>query len=46
LVEAKQTIASVFKVNGKPVAIVVLYSSNRQADVFRILEKLQSQGGL
>ncbi len=40
LVEAKQTIASVFKVNGKPVAIVVLYSTNRQADVFRILEKL------
>jgi len=43
LPEAKQTIASVFEVKGKPVAIVVLYSANRQNDVFRIMEKLQSQ---
>lgn len=43
LVEAKQTIASVFEVDGKPVAIVVLYSTNRQSDVFRILEELQAQ---
>jgi D-alanyl-D-alanine carboxypeptidase len=43
LPEAKQTIASVFEVKGKPVAIVVLYSTNRQNDVFRIMEKLQSQ---
>jgi len=40
LPEAKQAIASVFEVNKKPVAIVVLYSANRQNDVFRILEKL------
>jgi len=46
LPEAKQTIAGVFNVNGKPTAIIVLYSANRQADVFRILEKLQPQRGL
>ncbi len=43
LVESKQTIASVFEVNKKPIAIVVLYSKNRQSDIFRILEKLQTQ---
>jgi D-alanyl-D-alanine carboxypeptidase len=39
LPEAKQTLASIFNVNG-PVAIVLLYSNNRQADVFSILKKL------
>ncbi|MDP4008904.1 MAG: serine hydrolase [bacterium] len=38
---AKQTLASIFEVNKKPVAIVLLSSSNRQADVFAILRKLQ-----
>lgn len=42
LPEAKQAIASVFEVNKKPVAIVALYSANRQNDVFRILEKLKN----
>jgi D-alanyl-D-alanine carboxypeptidase len=41
LPEAKQTIASVFNVNGKPTFIVVLYSNNRQADVFAILRSLR-----
>lgn len=37
---SKQTLASIFEVNKKPVAIVLLSSSNRQADVFAILRKL------
>jgi D-alanyl-D-alanine carboxypeptidase len=41
LPEAKQTIASVFNVNGKPTFIVVLYSNNRQADIFAILRNLR-----
>lgn len=40
LVEARQTLASIFNINGKPIAIVVLYSKNRQADVFAILRKI------
>src|SRR4030042_3447135 len=40
LAEAKQTLASIFNVNEKPVAIIVLYSGNRQADTFTILRKL------
>lgn len=42
LPEAKQTIAGVFNANGKPAAIIVLHSSNRQADVFRILEQINN----
>lgn len=42
LVEAKQTIASVFAINGEPTAIVLLHSDNRQADVFAILNQLKS----
>jgi len=41
LPESKQTIASVFTVNKKPTAIIVLYSNNRQADVFSILKKIE-----
>ena len=41
LVEAKQTFDSVFNVNGKPVAIAVLYSDNRMADIFSILHQLE-----
>jgi D-alanyl-D-alanine endopeptidase (penicillin-binding protein 7) len=43
LVEAKQTLASVFEVNGRPTAIVVLYSDNRQADTFAIIRKLEGK---
>jgi D-alanyl-D-alanine carboxypeptidase len=41
LVEAKQTLASIFNVQGKQIALVLLYSANRQADVFTILKKLE-----
>jgi D-alanyl-D-alanine carboxypeptidase len=41
LVEAKQTLASIFNVQGKQVALVLLRSTNRQADVFTILKKLE-----
>jgi D-alanyl-D-alanine carboxypeptidase len=41
LPQAKQTLASVFRVNGKPLAIILLYSDNRQADVFALLDQLK-----
>lgn len=41
LPQAKQTLASVFRVNGKPIAIILLYSDNRQADTFTILNQLK-----
>lgn len=41
LVEAKQTLASIFKINEKPIAIVILYSKNRQADTFAIIRKIE-----
>jgi len=41
LPESKQTLASIFNVNGKKVAIILLYSSNRQADVFAIFRQLK-----
>jgi len=41
LPQAKQTLASVFRVNEKPVAIILLYSDNRQADTFTILNRLR-----
>lgn len=37
LPEAKQTLASLFNVNKEPVAIILLYSSNRQTDTLKIL---------
>jgi D-alanyl-D-alanine carboxypeptidase len=40
IVESKQTLASVFKVREKPVAIVVLHSDNREADVFSIIREI------
>jgi D-alanyl-D-alanine carboxypeptidase len=43
LPQAKQTIASVFKINQKPVAIIVLYSDNRMADVFSILRQIKTR---
>jgi len=42
LTEAKQTFNSIFNVNGKPIAIAVLYSNNRMADIFSILRQLKS----
>jgi len=42
LVEAKQTLAALFDVNGEPVAVIVLHSKNCQADAFRILEKIEN----
>ena len=41
LAQAKQTLASVFRLNEKPVAIILLYSDNRQADTFTILNRLK-----
>jgi len=41
LPQAKQTLASVFLVNKKPIAIILLYSDNRQADAFTILNRLR-----
>lgn len=41
LPEAKKTFASIFNVEDKKIAIVLLYSDNRQADVFAIIKKLQ-----
>lgn len=40
LPEAGQTMASIFKINGKPVAVIVLQSDNRQADIFTILRMI------
>ena len=41
LPEAKNTFNSVFNVNGKPVAIAILYSTNQMADIFSILRKIK-----
>lgn len=41
LPEAKQTLASLFNVNNEPVAIILLYSSNRQSDTFKIINQLK-----
>lgn len=41
LPQAKQTLASIFDVNGKQIAIVLLYSANRQADVFSIIKQIR-----
>ena len=40
LTEARQAFAGVFEVKGESIAVVVLRSSNRQADVFAILQQL------
>jgi D-alanyl-D-alanine endopeptidase (penicillin-binding protein 7) len=42
LPEAKQSLASVFNVSGKPVAIVLLHSTSRQKDTLRILDWLKN----
>ncbi|MFA7385692.1 MAG: serine hydrolase [Candidatus Paceibacterota bacterium] len=41
LPEAKQTLASLFDVKEKPIAIVLLYSENRQTDTLKILNWLK-----
>lgn len=41
LPEARQTFASVFRVNEKPIAIILLYSDNHQADTFALLRRLR-----
>lgn len=41
LPESKQTYVSVFQVQGDPVAIIVLGSENREADILKILENLK-----
>ncbi len=41
LLQAKQSLASVFFLNGKTVAIVVLYSKNRQADTLGIINRIK-----
>lgn len=40
LPQSKQTIAAVFQVKQEPIALVLLYSNNRQADAFTILKQL------
>jgi len=42
LVEAGQTLASIFNINEKPIAIVILYSQNHQADTFTIIRKIKN----
>lgn len=37
LPEAKQTLASLFNLNEEPIAIILLYSKNRQTDILKIL---------
>jgi len=41
LPQAKQTLVSVFRVNEESIAIILLYSDNRQADTFTILNRLR-----
>lgn len=41
--EARQSFNSVFNVKGRPIAIVVLHSNNRIADIFSILRQLESK---
>jgi len=43
LPEAKQTFVSVFQINQKPTAIILLYSDNRMADTFSILNQLKTR---
>ena len=46
LPEAKQTSALLFNVNEEPIAIVLLYSKNRQTDTLRILDWLKNNSVL
>lgn len=42
LPEAKQTFAGLFNLNGKPIAIILLYSQNRQTDTLKIFDSVRS----
>jgi len=42
LPEAKQSLASVFNLNGRPVIIVLLYSKSRQADTFKVINLVKN----
>lgn len=42
LPEAKQTLASLFNINKEPVAIILLYSINRQSDTLKIINQLKN----
>ncbi len=42
LPSARQTMASIFRIDGDPVAIIVLYSNNHQADIFTIIREIRS----
>jgi serine-type D-Ala-D-Ala carboxypeptidase (penicillin-binding protein 5/6) len=41
LTASRETMASVFEISKKPIAIVVLNSDNRQADIFSIINKIR-----
>jgi hypothetical protein len=41
LPEARKTFAAVFHINERPVAIILLYFRNHQADIFAILRQLE-----
>jgi len=41
LPQARQSLASIFNINGKPIAITLLYSKNYQADALKVMEMLR-----
>ncbi len=43
LPEARQTFAAIFNIKENPVAIVLLYSQNRQEDTLKIIDKIKSK---
>ncbi len=46
LPEAKQTLASLFNLNGRPIAIILFHSENRKADTLGILNWLKNSSSL
>jgi len=46
LPEAKQTLASLFNLNEDPIAIILLYSKNRQTDILKILNWFENNSVL
>lgn len=40
LIEARQTFASIFNIDQKPIVIIILYSNNRQLDTLKIIDFL------
>ena len=44
LVEAKQTMASLFTINGKVMAVVVLKSKNHKTDTLQLVDQAKSSG--